>query len=251
MARSPSYIEVVEQLVTLRCAWCGDVVQRRRPNQTHCSTRCQSNAATARNPRKPSSGTARPTREVRSCAACSRPFGAHRDRTTYCSRECQMAGRRAKRSRPGATCRRCRGALVGGSTAHCGACMVGTALAVCVTCSTAWQRPFGSSRRHCSETCSRRSRARSLARRARAARRRAAARGVPVQLVKLDAIWERDAGLCQLCWTPVDRGARVPEPTSATLDHRVPLARGGAHQPGNLQLAHFICNSRKRDLVAA
>jgi 5-methylcytosine-specific restriction endonuclease McrA len=32
-----------------------------------------------------------------------------------------------------------------------------------------------------------------------------------------------------------------------SLDHILPLARGGAHDHSNLQLAHRICNSRKSD----
>ena len=36
-----------------------------------------------------------------------------------------------------------------------------------------------------------------------------------------------------------------PHPHSATLDHIVPLAAGGAHSYANVQCAHFICNSVK------
>ena len=33
-------------------------------------------------------------------------------------------------------------------------------------------------------------------------------------------------------------------------DHILPLAAGGVHENANVQLAHFICNSRKRELPA-
>jgi 5-methylcytosine-specific restriction endonuclease McrA len=29
------------------------------------------------------------------------------------------------------------------------------------------------------------------------------------------------------------------------LDHIVPLSRGGTHEPSNVQLAHYGCNSKR------
>jgi 5-methylcytosine-specific restriction endonuclease McrA len=34
-----------------------------------------------------------------------------------------------------------------------------------------------------------------------------------------------------------------------TLDHVVPLAKGGTHEPANTQIAHAVCNSRKNDSI--
>jgi hypothetical protein len=50
----------------------------------------------------------------------------------------------------------------------------------------------------------------------------------------------RDNGICYLC------GCR-PTGYDMTLDHVVPLARGGTHTPGNLRVACRSCNCRKRD----
>jgi 5-methylcytosine-specific restriction endonuclease McrA len=47
---------------------------------------------------------------------------------------------------------------------------------------------------------------------------------------------------CVYCATPLDHH-------SATLDHVVPLARGGAHDPGNLVAACGPCNRLKGDLL--
>ncbi|NEA63940.1 HNH endonuclease [Streptomyces sp. SID12488] len=41
--------------------------------------------------------------------------------------------------------------------------------------------------------------------------------------------------------------SRVPSPMAPTLDHIVPLARGGSHEPANVQAAHFLCNNKKND----
>jgi len=61
----------------------------------------------------------------------------------------------------------------------------------------------------------------------------------------LREIAERDEFCCQLCRLPVDMGLTWPDRWSATIDHRVPLVRGGDDTRANVQLAHFVCNSRK------
>lgn len=58
-------------------------------------------------------------------------------------------------------------------------------------------------------------------------------------------VFERDGWICQLCGEPVDPDLRAPDPESASLDHRIPIARGGDHTYDNIQLAHFGCNARK------
>lgn len=60
-------------------------------------------------------------------------------------------------------------------------------------------------------------------------------------------IYERDGWVCQLCWVPVRSDLRYPDPQSASLDHVIPIARGGTHTPENVQLAHLVCNQRKQD----
>lgn len=68
-----------------------------------------------------------------------------------------------------------------------------------------------------------------------------------VALVDRQSIYRRDQWRCRLCGKPVNRSIGVPHPYAATLDHILPLALGGTHEPSNVQLAHFICNSRKGD----
>lgn len=53
----------------------------------------------------------------------------------------------------------------------------------------------------------------------------------------------RDCGQrCVYCAVPLDQ-------RTATLDHVVPVARGGAHDPGNLVAACGPCNRLKGDLL--
>ena len=58
-------------------------------------------------------------------------------------------------------------------------------------------------------------------------------------------IFERDGWVCQLCDAPVDRSLNYPDTGSASLDHILPLSRGGHHVHANVQLAHLFCNLSK------
>lgn len=79
------------------------------------------------------------------------------------------------------------------------------------------------------------------------ARREAAKRGTYIADISPQYIYERDQWRCQLCRRKVHKGKAVPHPMAPTIDHIVPLAQGGTHEPSNIVTAHFICNVRKRD----
>lgn len=68
-----------------------------------------------------------------------------------------------------------------------------------------------------------------------------------VALVDVEKVFERDAFTCQLCRHPLDAGFRHPHPFSPSLDHVIPLSRGGSHMESNVQAAHLICNIIKSD----
>ena len=60
-------------------------------------------------------------------------------------------------------------------------------------------------------------------------------------------IFIRDNWCCGICKEAVDPTLNHPDPMSASLDHVVPLSRGGSHTRDNVQLAHLRCNLRKND----
>lgn len=68
---------------------------------------------------------------------------------------------------------------------------------------------------------------------------------MPTESFSDDEIYERDDWTCQLYGKPVDPTLRWPHPMYKSLDHRVPISRGGSHTRDNVQLAHLSCNSRK------
>ena len=57
--------------------------------------------------------------------------------------------------------------------------------------------------------------------------------------------------VCGICGKPVDKTLKYPHPLSATVDHIIPLAKGGHPSDlANLQLAHFCCNRQKSDKLS-
>jgi 5-methylcytosine-specific restriction endonuclease McrA len=59
----------------------------------------------------------------------------------------------------------------------------------------------------------------------------------------------RDGWTCQLCQLPIDPEVAWPDPMSPSVDHIVPLSRGGLHSMANVQSAHLGCNSSKCDKI--
>lgn len=54
--------------------------------------------------------------------------------------------------------------------------------------------------------------------------------------------------VCGICGRPVDFKLKYPDPMSKTVDHIIPIARGGHPSDlSNLQLAHLACNLAKSD----
>lgn len=54
--------------------------------------------------------------------------------------------------------------------------------------------------------------------------------------------------VCALCGKPVDKTLRYPNPLSPSVDHIIPINRGGHPSDiDNLQLTHWVCNRLKSD----
>jgi 5-methylcytosine-specific restriction endonuclease McrA len=52
--------------------------------------------------------------------------------------------------------------------------------------------------------------------------------------------------VCGICGRPVDFDKKFPDPWSATIDHIIPVIKGGDPTSlENLQLAHSYCNRQK------
>ena len=84
---------------------------------------------------------------------------------------------------------------------------------------------------------------------AKDARRRMRVAEATVEKFDPRDVFERDGWVCQLCQERVDPELAYPDPLSKSLDHIVPISKGGAHSFANGQLAHLRCNVVKRDRV--
>lgn len=79
----------------------------------------------------------------------------------------------------------------------------------------------------------------------------------PRDSIKLDEVIERDNGICYICGcrTSKDdhyysRGWFTAGDSYPTIEHVIPIARGGTHTWDNVRLACHKCNREKRDAVA-
>jgi hypothetical protein len=118
---------------------------------------------------------------------------------------------------------------------------------VCDAC----KQPFmanGKQSRYCSLACFRAYK--NIANWPHMVRRRARLAGALAETFRREDIFERDGWMCGICEASIDRELRWPNPMSVSLDHVVPLARGGTHHPANAQASHLICNLRKGAKIA-
>lgn len=76
-------------------------------------------------------------------------------------------------------------------------------------------------------------------------RKRARKYGVHYEYINPRTIYIRDNWRCGLCRRRVDSALTYPHPMSASLDHLVPMSRGGDHSPVNVQCSHLKCNLDK------
>jgi 5-methylcytosine-specific restriction endonuclease McrA len=76
------------------------------------------------------------------------------------------------------------------------------------------------------------------------ARRLKAAQGRKV-LGRWRAIGDRDHWQCWLCDGVIDPTLLPPHRLSGSVDHVVPLSRGGSDADDNVRIAHFTCNVRR------
>lgn len=73
--------------------------------------------------------------------------------------------------------------------------------------------------------------------------------------ISIKSIMDRDGDKCHICGEPCDcrdyiftsAGHFVAGSNYPSIDHLVPVSKGGTHTKGNVKVAHRRCNSLKRD----
>lgn len=70
--------------------------------------------------------------------------------------------------------------------------------------------------------------------------------------ITIGKLIERDEGICHICGEKIDQedysyknGSRVTGHNYPTIDHVIPISKGGTHTWDNVKLAHMVCNARK------
>jgi hypothetical protein len=70
---------------------------------------------------------------------------------------------------------------------------------------------------------------------------------VPFENIDPYIVFEEDKWVCGICNKTVNRQLYKPDLMSPSLDHVVPLSKGGGHVRSNVQLAHLLCNIIKHN----
>lgn len=78
-------------------------------------------------------------------------------------------------------------------------------------------------------------------------KRRAKSNGLYERDISVNGIIERDGDNCYLCGNKVDRDSHYTSNRYPTIEHVVPLSKGGTHTWDNVKLAHRLCNMYKGD----
>ena len=112
----------------------------------------------------------------------------------------------------------------------------------CKWCGKSFIVKYGDRRRsYCSPTCQKRSERYSDGN----IRRINIVEHLPVERFKAIEIYERDGWRCGICGKRVNEKLKAPHRMSPSLDHIIPISKGGMHERKNVRLAHYGCNSKK------
>ncbi len=241
---------VPKQCVTCGDTWIWDPKSRVPATKKYCSPQCK--------PEK--RGTVQ-----KNCLRCGREFTARRHvgSADFCTSACRTdeAGRIQRRieQRKAAQQRQRDTRRIRAAQAKLARAARGTqgkriwVTTPCVVCrhrfATTWSAKMGcASVKTCSDACSRRNE--KEMRKIAFDRYKTRKRGAFVKNVFRRKVFEADGWKCHICRKPIKRDAKAPHPLSPTIDHVIPLAKGGTHEPGNCRAAHFRCNSLKSDRTA-
>lgn len=216
---------------------CGNTWQhtgRGRP-RLYCSATCKTTDQHRVRPTKPKG------RSRRRCADCGvlRPISKHsrpegKYRCNYCRRKSRSESQERRslrlvqhRVRPTVACKNCGTEFVQSlDRAHCDTCTV----------NRAWLFGPRPNRRKPPEL---------RAPKHEEFRKRAKRFGVEYEPVNKRRVFDRDGWRCGICGKRVRKTAKWPDLMCPSLDHIVPMSRGGGHTYVNVQCAHWRCNTRK------
>lgn len=222
-----AYISNLLRQKWFRCEHCGRlfrnprrVVGKNGHTNQWCSKTCAGLARREANAAKRREG--QPYSEIpwKDCPICQKGFIARHGKA-YCSNSCgwKAAHRRLYGPRlEAAFYKKWKGKIL-----------------KCEECLREFEPQWKKSLRYCSPTCSAR-----LRNRNERHTRRARIQAKRHESISLPKLVRRDAGICHICGGKT-KGNKWPG--GASIDHLVPLCKGGSHTWDNVALAHIKCNT--------
>lgn len=247
-----------------QCAGCDKTFTPHHPLAAYCTKKCQKTAEARRHrqQKSPNRGTASKT-----CATCNTPFTPNTPATKYCSSICRKEAKRKsdrefmrewraknpernaerrKREDPEARrqrVKRWRDNNPERAHALAKACRQANRETEAARQRKWRQSPYGAIA--CKEARRRWAlRTPEAAGEIRARRAKAEAEGNATPAL-IQAKWEASSGICCLCGESINPDLKSPDAMSLTVEHKVPIARGGRHDIDNIDFAHRVCNSSK------
>ena len=239
-----SYIPVAYDRV---CKYCGRPFVAHHMKRMYCSDRCCNNASNVKR------GIA-PTVDVnRKCPHCGTEFITPNQRKIYCSRTCQNRARNERLSKR--TWEQWKNECEQKRThnqkrkefekreyieAH-------TVKRICLICGEEFDCYDKLANKTCSKKCSREY--------SKFTREKRIPKAQRVDKISLKRLYKRDKGICYLCGGVCDWNSRnvskngnvYPGDEYPTIEHVIPISKGGLDAWDNVALAHWKCNLKKAD----
>lgn len=264
------------------CGFCGREYKTKHSEQKYCSRKCFIEVF-----KEEHKGISITTikRKTYICKNCGKKFTPRASTVaTYCSRECAFE---YKSIHTGRYCKECGKELKGGQRVYCSnECENNSNTKLCVQCGAEFIsyipgakfcsdicrnnhikqicnknridytktciecgktfKTYRSNQICCSGKCSdkRENRLRDLNR-----RHKLRENGKVDYSITLKKLFERDKGICHICGKKVNVCVDANDNEYGSIDHVLPVSKGGTHTWDNVKLAHRICNSLKKDNI--
>lgn len=253
LAAGESPEQAIKDEIEKECICCGKKFLGKRINK-YCSEQCYKRQG-KRNQRRKKGIEPRNYREFKvvSCPYCSKEFQQNRARLTYCSKECARKAngelyhalaepRRLEREKHRKLKIAKKGLIKDCGSVNKQISSMERRIELTKNCIICGKKFIAKSNNNscCSKKCSDKNANRQK-------EKRLYKNGKPDLTINLNALYIRDNGFCQICGKHIDFNCDPNSDFYPSIDHIIPIAKGGLHKWDNVQLACRKCNYLKGD----